>query len=169
VVSELSGPVTSRGGSRSGGEERTSAAAAFAAAAHDDDDDDDDDDDFLTLMPPPPRPFWLSPRQMLVVPVDKALNAFAETVRVRMHHEGFFVDTDDSGRWVGLMHSFCAAPSHLQACFAVGSQLWYAAPSHSQVETVRVRRHHEVVLKHRSVGADYWVVWVRSSSRRCSR
>lgn len=43
-------------------------------------------------------PFWISPRQAIVVPVGPAFNAYAETVRQRLHDAGFMVehDTDDS-------------------------------------------------------------------------
>lgn len=44
------------------------------------------------------RPFWISPRQAIIVPVGPAFNAYAETVRQRLHDAGFMVehDTDDS-------------------------------------------------------------------------
>ncbi|XP_071845977.1 threonine--tRNA ligase 1, cytoplasmic-like isoform X1 [Apostichopus japonicus] len=43
-------------------------------------------------------PFWISPRQAIVVPVGPAFNAYAETVTQRLHDAGFMVehDTDDS-------------------------------------------------------------------------
>lgn len=43
-------------------------------------------------------PFWLSPRQAIVIPVGPKFNSYAETVRQRLHDAGFMaeVDTDDS-------------------------------------------------------------------------
>ena len=39
-------------------------------------------------------PFWLSPRQAMVVPVHKDHNDWAEQVAKEMHQQGFFVDCD---------------------------------------------------------------------------
>ena len=43
-------------------------------------------------------PFWLSPRQAMVVPVGPPFNAYAEEVRDKLHKAGFCcdADTDDS-------------------------------------------------------------------------
>ena len=43
-------------------------------------------------------PFWLSPRQAMVVPVGPPFNAYAEEVREKLHKAGFCcdADTDDS-------------------------------------------------------------------------
>ncbi|KAI1316401.1 threonyl-tRNA synthetase [Mortierella claussenii] len=40
--------------------------------------------------------FWLSPRQIQVVPVAAALLPYAESVRQRLHDAGYFVDVDSS-------------------------------------------------------------------------
>jgi len=42
-------------------------------------------------------PFWLSPRQAAIVPVDPVFNDYAEKIRQRLHDEGFvaFADTVD--------------------------------------------------------------------------
>ena len=42
-------------------------------------------------------PFWLSPRQILVVPVSPAFFEYGEEVRVFFHTNGFYCDLDDSG------------------------------------------------------------------------
>lgn len=39
-------------------------------------------------------PFWLSPRQVMVVPVDPVFNEYAENVCKQIHDAGFMVDTD---------------------------------------------------------------------------
>eukprot|EP01029_Cantina_marsupialis_P029274 TRINITY_DN780016_c0_g1_i1.p1 TRINITY_DN780016_c0_g1~~TRINITY_DN780016_c0_g1_i1.p1 ORF type:complete len:737 (-),score=267.70 TRINITY_DN780016_c0_g1_i1:93-2303(-) len=41
-------------------------------------------------------PFWLSPRQVCIVPVTTDMNEYAHEVQKRMHNAGFFVDVDDS-------------------------------------------------------------------------
>lgn len=43
-------------------------------------------------------PFWLSPRQCIVVPVDLKFCDYAEAVQQAVHEAGFFVDIDDSQR-----------------------------------------------------------------------
>lgn len=42
-------------------------------------------------------PFWLSPRQILVVPVMREANAYAEEVRDVLHKAKFYADVDVSG------------------------------------------------------------------------
>jgi threonyl-tRNA synthetase len=39
-------------------------------------------------------PFWLSPRQAIVIPVTSKLDAYADEVRLRLHNAGLFVDAD---------------------------------------------------------------------------
>eukprot|EP00953_Heterococcus_sp_UTEX-ZZ885_P033115 17248-Heterococcus_DN1.PRE.1 len=41
-------------------------------------------------------PFWLSPRQAMVVPVGQGFIDYAMQVRDKLHAEGFYVDVDDS-------------------------------------------------------------------------
>lgn len=43
-------------------------------------------------------PFWLSPRQVMIVPVAKAYNDFALDVRDRLHNAGFYVDAELSNK-----------------------------------------------------------------------
>lgn len=43
-------------------------------------------------------PFWLSPRQACVVPVDPKYLAYADEVQKLLHDAGFYVDVDDSSR-----------------------------------------------------------------------
>ncbi len=43
-------------------------------------------------------PFWLSPRQLCVVPVAESYNAYARTVRDTLHAAGYYVDVDDSSK-----------------------------------------------------------------------
>ncbi|CAN0401484.1 unnamed protein product, partial [Phaeothamnion confervicola] len=43
-------------------------------------------------------PFWLSPRQALVVPVAQSLIPYASAVRDRLHDAGFYVDVEDSSK-----------------------------------------------------------------------
>ncbi|KAG0687716.1 threonyl-tRNA synthetase [Pichia californica] len=42
-------------------------------------------------------PFWLSPRQVLVVPVGVKYNEYAEEVRQKLHNAGFYADVDVTG------------------------------------------------------------------------
>lgn len=44
------------------------------------------------------RPFWISPRQILVVPVAPLYNDYAEEVRQLIHNEGFYADSDLSDK-----------------------------------------------------------------------
>ena len=39
-------------------------------------------------------PFWLSPRQIMIVPVHKEWNEYCQEVRDRLHNEGFYCDVD---------------------------------------------------------------------------
>lgn len=39
-------------------------------------------------------PLWLSPRQVMVIPVAGAFNDYAQSVRDRLHAEGFYADVD---------------------------------------------------------------------------
>jgi len=43
-------------------------------------------------------PFWLSPRQAVVVPVDPKFLEYAEQVRKQIHEAGFYVDVDSSDK-----------------------------------------------------------------------
>ena len=42
-------------------------------------------------------PFWLSPRQVLVVPVGVKYFEYAEEVQQKLHNAGFFADVDVTG------------------------------------------------------------------------
>ncbi|KCV68697.1 threonyl-tRNA synthetase [Fonticula alba] len=42
-------------------------------------------------------PFWVSPRQICLIPLTKAQDAAVENLRKRLHDNRFFVDVDDSG------------------------------------------------------------------------
>ena len=46
----------------------------------------------------PHWPFWLSPRQLIVVPVDLKFLAYAEEVQAALHAAGFYIDIEDSSR-----------------------------------------------------------------------
>mmetsp|Transcript_9565 Transcript_9565/g.14260 ORF Transcript_9565/g.14260 Transcript_9565/m.14260 type:complete len:804 (-) Transcript_9565:1105-3516(-) len=39
-------------------------------------------------------PFWLSPRQVMIVPVHADFNEYCESVKERLHNEGFYADVD---------------------------------------------------------------------------
>jgi len=39
-------------------------------------------------------PFWISPRQAMVVPVHAEFKSYAEEIQARLHKEGFFADVD---------------------------------------------------------------------------
>lgn len=41
-------------------------------------------------------PLWLSPRQVMLIPVHAEFNDFCEDVRQQLHKEGFYVDVDTS-------------------------------------------------------------------------
>jgi threonyl-tRNA synthetase len=41
-------------------------------------------------------PFWLSPRQIMVIPVHKDWNEYCQEVRDKLHDEGFYADVDVS-------------------------------------------------------------------------
>ena len=43
-------------------------------------------------------PFWLSPRQIVVVPVAPAHYEYAHEVRAALHKAGFYADVDDSSK-----------------------------------------------------------------------
>eukprot|EP00752_Nemacystus_decipiens_P007942 g7095.t1 len=43
-------------------------------------------------------PFWLSPRQALIVPVAQKYNDYAVDVKDRLHNAGFFVDVETSNK-----------------------------------------------------------------------
>jgi len=43
-------------------------------------------------------PFWLSPRQCIVVPIDPKYADYAFEVQQAVHEAGFYVDVDDSAR-----------------------------------------------------------------------
>jgi threonyl-tRNA synthetase len=45
-------------------------------------------------------PFWLSPRQVLIIPVAPALNDYCESVKKELRAQGFHADTDLSGNTV---------------------------------------------------------------------
>jgi len=42
-------------------------------------------------------PFWLSPRQVMLVPVDPKFSDYAKSVHERLFNEGYNVDVDYSG------------------------------------------------------------------------
>jgi threonyl-tRNA synthetase len=46
-------------------------------------------------------PFWLAPRQVMVIPVSEASQAYAEYVRDQLHNQGFHVDVDTSSDTLG--------------------------------------------------------------------
>jgi threonyl-tRNA synthetase len=39
-------------------------------------------------------PFWINPRQVMVVPVHADFNDYCEGIRARLHDQGFYVDVD---------------------------------------------------------------------------
>jgi len=41
-------------------------------------------------------PLWLSPRQVMIIPVHAEWNEYCEEVRQKLHNEGFYVDVDIS-------------------------------------------------------------------------
>merc|ERR1712087_764122 len=41
-------------------------------------------------------PFWISPRQLMIVPVHARFNDYCESVRQKLHDAGFYVDVDVS-------------------------------------------------------------------------
>jgi threonyl-tRNA synthetase len=43
-------------------------------------------------------PFWVSPRQVCVVPVDPKFNDYAFEVQQAVHNAGYFIEVDDSSR-----------------------------------------------------------------------
>eukprot|EP01091_Cochliopodium_minus_P019519 TRINITY_DN822_c0_g1_i1.p1 TRINITY_DN822_c0_g1~~TRINITY_DN822_c0_g1_i1.p1 ORF type:complete len:705 (-),score=234.88 TRINITY_DN822_c0_g1_i1:88-2202(-) len=43
-------------------------------------------------------PFWVSPRQALVVPIGSGFNEYAEKVQKQLFEAGFYVDVDTSGK-----------------------------------------------------------------------
>ena len=45
-------------------------------------------------------PFWISPRQIQVVPVHAEFNDYAEEVRSKLHDAGFYADVDTSGNTI---------------------------------------------------------------------
>ena len=47
-------------------------------------------------------PFWLSPRQVLIIPVTTVVNEYCETVQKELRAQGFHADCDLSGNTVCL-------------------------------------------------------------------
>eukprot|EP01052_Picozoa_sp_SAG31_P009696 SAG31_NODE_515_length_14710_cov_6.289097_6_plen_144_part_00 len=45
-------------------------------------------------------PFWLSPRQAIVIPISKDYNEYAEKVAARLHSTGFYVDVERGAKTV---------------------------------------------------------------------
>lgn len=43
-------------------------------------------------------PFWISPRQIMIVPVHADFNEYCQSVRERLHDEGFYADVDLSSQ-----------------------------------------------------------------------
>jgi len=41
-------------------------------------------------------PFWMSPRQVMIIPIHAEWNEYCEQVKARLHSEGFYVDIDTS-------------------------------------------------------------------------
>jgi threonyl-tRNA synthetase len=41
-------------------------------------------------------PFWISPRQVMIVPVHPEFNDYCQSVKAKLHKEGFYVDVDTS-------------------------------------------------------------------------
>ena len=48
-------------------------------------------------------PFFLSPRQVMVVPVTKAYADYAQRVQSRIKHAGYYVDVDTTARTLNKM------------------------------------------------------------------
>jgi threonyl-tRNA synthetase len=46
-------------------------------------------------------PFWISPRQCMIVPIDPIFNDYACNVQKSIHDAGFYVDVDDSTHTLG--------------------------------------------------------------------
>lgn len=44
------------------------------------------------------RPFWLSPRQVAIVPVSEKYNDYANEVKQKIHDAGFYVDSELSDK-----------------------------------------------------------------------
>ena len=43
-------------------------------------------------------PFWLSPRQCIIVPIDNKFGEYANELQDIIHKAGYFVDVDESSR-----------------------------------------------------------------------
>jgi threonyl-tRNA synthetase len=52
-------------------------------------------------------PLWLSPRQLMIVPVAKKYNIYAESVQATLVESGFFCDIDLSGKVMIALSFFC--------------------------------------------------------------
>ncbi|KAF9358674.1 threonyl-tRNA synthetase [Mortierella sp. AD094] len=65
--------------------------------------------------------FWLSPRQIQVIPVAAGLNSYAEQVRKRLHDAGYFADVDLSDSTLNKKIRN-AAEAHYNFVFVVGAQ-----------------------------------------------
>ena len=42
------------------------------------------------------RPLWLSPRQVVIIPVAQSFNAYADELHLKLKELGFFADVDTS-------------------------------------------------------------------------
>lgn len=49
------------------------------------------------------RPFWLNPRQIIVIPVASKYTSYAETVAQTFRDAGMFADVDDSANTLKKM------------------------------------------------------------------
>lgn len=66
-------------------------------------------------------PFWVSPRQVIVIPVAQAHYAYAAEVQQRVHDAGFYVSTDDSARTLNNKIRM-AEESHFNFILVVGDK-----------------------------------------------
>ncbi|KAJ3394886.1 threonyl-tRNA synthetase [Entophlyctis sp. JEL0112] len=84
-------------------------------------------------------PFWLSPFQVVIIPVSQASNKYAEDVRARLHEAGLHVECDDSDLTLNKKIRN-AEVAHFNFIFVVGQE-------EEKSESVNVRNRDDVNTK----------------------
>lgn len=67
-------------------------------------------------------PFWLSPRQFLIIPVTEKTNQYAENIRQRLHDAGFYAETDCSSGRVFMKKLALAVTGYHNYVLVVGNK-----------------------------------------------
>lgn len=82
-------------------------------------------------------PFWLSPRQIIVLPISEKTEDYAKEVRNIFHQEGYYVEMDDSNNNIDKKIAL-AQTTQINVMLVVG-------PKEAQNKTVNLRIRDEKV------------------------